>query len=393
MNSVSIQRDHALRQQVIGYGFALAAVAIATPLRLALTPLLGSALPFITHFAASLILAWYCGFWPAAFGVVVSAIAGSYFILPGLTTGGALFGRNEFAVVTGFVMASLAVSFLIDLERKISFRARKAEADQAFIAADNARLLQQAQRSEEELLLINEELRRANRDLEAFAYSASHDLKEPLRTIATSAEWIERRLGSQLNAPDTDFLARIRAEARRMESLIEDLLLYSQATKIEQGPPVRVDAARVLGRVVESLGGQIEASGAIVTQGFLPAVAIHESSLARLFQNLISNGIKYRGQEPPRIHIAGEERGGQWVFVVSDNGIGMEPQFGDQIFGLFKRLHSRDEYPGSGVGLAICKRVVEQYGGRIWLEKSAPGAGSTFCFSVPQQRNAGGASV
>jgi light-regulated signal transduction histidine kinase (bacteriophytochrome) len=220
--------------------------------------------------------------------------------------------------------------------------------------------------------------------LEAFAYSASHDLKEPLRTIATSAEWIERRLGPRLSAPDTDFLARIQAETRRMDELIDHLLLYSQATKIEPGPPPLVDSSRVLAEVLESLSGQIEASGAVVTQGALPPVAMHEGSLARLFQNLISNGIKYRGQEPPRIHITAGERGGACVFSVSDNGIGIDSQFGDQIFGLFNRLHGRDAYPGSGVGLAICKRVVEQYGGRMWLEKSEPGAGSMFCFSVPK---------
>jgi len=117
----------------------------------------------------------------------------------------------------------------------------------------------------------------------------------------------------------------------------------------------------------------------------LPMVAVHESRLAQLFQNLISNAIKYRGKEAPRIHIAAHQRDGWCVFSVSDNGIGIEAQYAERIFGLFKRLHGRDEYPGSGIGLAICQRVVEQYGGRIWLEQSTPGEGSTFCFSVPSR--------
>jgi PAS domain S-box-containing protein len=256
-------------------------------------------------------------------------------------------------------------------------------AAQAAIAMDNARLFEQAQWVQTELKRSNEELRRANRDLEVFAYSASHDMQEPLRTIAISAQLIERSWGQQLSGDDATFLANILTGARRMGELIKDLLAYARATKYEEGLAPGVDSGRVLAGVLESLHGLIQEAGAIVTAGELPTVAIHESRLAQIFQNLIGNAIKYRSQEAPRVTIAATGRDGWCVFSVVDNGIGIELEYAERIFGLFKRLHGRDEYPGSGIGLAICQRVVEQYGGRIWLDQSAPGRGSTFCFSVP----------
>lgn len=253
----------------------------------------------------------------------------------------------------------------------------------AAIAMDNARLFEQAQWVQTELKRSNEELRLANRDLEIFAYSASHDLKEPLRTVAISAQLIEQSWGERLQGEDASFLNNILTASKRMNILIEDLLAYTRATKYEEGPAPGVDARRVFVDVLESLRGPIGEAGAIVTSGELPVVAIHESRLAQLFQNLIGNAIKYRTQEVPRVHITAEERDGWCVFTVADNGIGVEPQFAEQIFGLFKRLHTRDQYEGSGIGLSICQRIVEQYGGRIWLEQSTPGRGSTFCFAIP----------
>jgi PAS domain S-box-containing protein len=258
-------------------------------------------------------------------------------------------------------------------------------AAQAAISMDNARLFEQAQWVQKELKRSNEELRRANSDLEVFAYSASHDLHEPLRTISISAQIIERSWGQQLQGEDAIFLANILAASDRMHALLDDLLTYTKATKYEEGAAPGVDAGRVLQDVLKSLRGVIEEAGATVTAGELPIVAMHESRLAQLFQNLITNAIKYRSEEVPRVHIAADQRDGWCIFSVVDNGIGIEPQFAEQIFGLFKRLHGRDEYPGSGIGLAICQRVVEQYGGRIWLEQSAPGRGSTFSFALPSR--------
>ena len=181
------------------------------------------------------------------------------------------------------------------------------------------------------------------------------------------------------------FLGNILTASRRMSVLIEDLLAYTRATKYEEGPASKVDSARVLATVLETLRVPIEEAAATVTAAELPIVAIHECRLAQLFQNLISNALKYRSKEVPRVHVTAAERDGWCVFSVVDNGIGIDERFADQIFGLFKRLHGRDEYPGSGIGLAICQRIVEQYGGRIWLEKSVPGGGSTFSFALPSR--------
>ncbi len=256
-------------------------------------------------------------------------------------------------------------------------------AAQAAIAMDNARMFEEAQWVQSELKRSNEELRRANRDLEVFAYSASHDLQEPLRTVAIAAQLIERSAGKQLAPQDAAFLSEILTAAKRMSALVSDLLEYTRATKYEEGAPPVVEAAPVLKSVLESLGGSIQETGATIAADPLPAVAMHERRLAQLFQNLISNAIKYRGKEVPFVRVTADERDGWVVFSVADNGIGIEPRYAEQIFGLFKRLHPRSEFPGSGIGLAICQRVVEQYGGRIWLDRSALGEGSTFCFSVP----------
>ncbi|HTA69350.1 MAG TPA: PAS domain S-box protein [Bryobacteraceae bacterium] len=258
-------------------------------------------------------------------------------------------------------------------------------AAQAAVAVDNARLFEQTQWAQNELKRSNEELRRANQDLEVFAYSASHDLHEPLRTISISAQIIERSLGDRLQGEDAIFLGNILAASTRMNALLDDLLSYTKATKYEEGATPSVDASRVLEDVLTTLRGPIQESGTTVTSGQLPFVAMHAGRLAQIFQNLISNAIKYRTKEAPRVHIAADQRDGWCIFSVVDNGIGIEPQFAEQIFGLFKRLHGRDEYPGSGIGLAICQRIVEQYGGRIWLEQSVPGGGSTFSFALPSR--------
>jgi PAS domain S-box-containing protein len=256
-------------------------------------------------------------------------------------------------------------------------------AAQAAIAMDNARLFEQAQWVQSELKRSNEELRRANHDLEVFAYSASHDLQEPLRTVSISAQLVERSAGSQLQPQDAAFLQEIRGAAKRMSELISDLLAYTRATKYEEGSPPQIESGAVLKNVLDGLRAAIEEAGAAVVAEGLPVVAMHECRLAQLFQNLISNAIKYRSKEVPCVRVTAERRDGWIVFSVIDNGIGIEPQYAEQIFGLFKRLHPRSEFPGSGIGLAICQRVVEQYGGRIWLEDSAIGRGSTFCFSIP----------
>jgi light-regulated signal transduction histidine kinase (bacteriophytochrome) len=231
----------------------------------------------------------------------------------------------------------------------------------------------------------DQDLRRVNQELETFAYSATHDLQEPLRTIAVSAQLLERSCGNRLQSDEADFLRRILTAADRMLALVRDLRCYAEITRNTEGPPPNIDSVSVLAGVLEILRAPIEEAGAIVTSTPLPLVSMHETALAQVFQNLISNAIKYKSSAPPRIHISATVQDGWCVFSVADNGIGIEPQFSEEIFAVFKRLHGREQYPGSGLGLAICQRNVEQYDGRIWLEKSAPGEGSTFCFIIPSR--------
>ncbi len=257
-------------------------------------------------------------------------------------------------------------------------------AAQAAIAMDNARLFKQAQWVQDELKRSNQDLRRANQDLETFAYSASHDLQEPLRTISISAQLLERRVGDLSDDAKT-FLAGVLEGAGRMQTLIADLLSYTRATKSAAGSPPVISASAVVGDVLQGMQSSIEQAQARVSFGELPAVPIHEVHLRQLFQNLIGNSLKYKSAENPYVQISAVERDGWVIFSVADNGIGVDTRFGEQIFGLFKRLHTHDEYPGSGIGLAICQRIVEQYGGRIWLERSVPGRGSVFSFTLPSR--------
>ena len=256
-------------------------------------------------------------------------------------------------------------------------------AAQAAIAMDNAHLFEQTRWAQEELKRSNEELRRANQDLESFAYSASHDLQEPVRTMAVSSQLLQRRYGEQLSVDAQQILEYIVEGARRMEALIMDILAYSTATKTTDGPPPLTDSGMALESALANLRGPIEQSGATILSEPLPVVLAHKNHLIQLFQNLVGNSIKYRKEEAPRVQISAINRDGWSIFSVVDNGIGIESRFADYIFGLFKRLHGRQEHPGSGIGLAICQRIVERYGGRIWLEHSVPNEGSTFCFTFP----------
>jgi light-regulated signal transduction histidine kinase (bacteriophytochrome) len=194
---------------------------------------------------------------------------------------------------------------------------------------------------------------------------------------------LDRRYKSQLTSEAGQLLGTIIGAAQRMQDLIRDVLAYATATRYVETAPRAIDTDEILDSVLENIATTLTESGATVTRDKLPTVYVHENRLSQIFQNLISNALKYRGEQPPHVHVSAREREGWWVFSVSDNGIGIDPRFANQIFGLFKRLHRQDEYPGSGIGLAVCQRLVERYGGRIWLEESIPGQGSTFSFTLP----------
>jgi PAS domain S-box-containing protein len=233
-----------------------------------------------------------------------------------------------------------------------------------------------------ERVRVQEELRRANTDLEQFAYSASHDLQEPLRTIKVYSELLTNNNFKSEEGDTAEYLGFLRSAATRMELLVRDLLAYTKISLLQE-PDQEEDANQALADALANLGGAIEQSNAQVTHKVLPAVRIHAIHLQQLFQNLIGNSIKYRDpQRSPVVHVTAERRNETWVFSVQDNGIGIAPEFKEQIFGLFTRLHNSQRYSGTGIGLAICHRIVERYHGRIWVE-SEPGRGSTFRFSIP----------
>ncbi|MDP8981589.1 MAG: response regulator [Acidobacteriota bacterium] len=246
----------------------------------------------------------------------------------------------------------------------------------------NTTLEQRVTDRTQELLRSNEALRQSNDDLNQFAYAASHDLQEPLRMVALYSQLLQRKYDGQLDGEADQFISYVVGGAKRMEMLLKDLLAFSQTGAASEGPPSAVDCEEVILRVLLNLQASIEQSGAKVSWEDLPTVEAHEIQLLQLFQNLVGNAIKYRSAEPPVIYVRAENRGADWLFCVEDNGMGIEPEYAQQVFGIFKRLHGHD-YPGTGIGLAICQRIVERYGGRIWVEPRA-GGGSVFCFTLPQ---------
>ena len=229
-------------------------------------------------------------------------------------------------------------------------------------------------------------LRRANDDLQQFAYSASHDLQEPIRNVAVYSEMIATRYHNQLDEEGRMFLNFLTEGGRRLSLLVSDLLAYTSAGtgELTDAP---VDANTVLKYSLVNLAQSIRENRAEITYDSLPEVYMGAAHLQQILQNLISNSLKYHDDTPPRIHVSSAEQFAQWRFSVRDNGIGIEPQYRDKIFGVFKRLHHDRTYGGTGIGLAICKRVVERYGGKIWVE-SEPGMGSTFFFTVPRRAQA-----
>jgi signal transduction histidine kinase len=265
------------------------------------------------------------------------------------------------------------VSVFVELYKKTVEVKRQAEA----IRKLNAEL-------EQRVAERTAELRRSNEELQQFAYVASHDLQEPLRMITSYVQLLAKRYQGKLDAEADEFISYVTEGAQRMKTLIDDLLAYSRVGTHGQGFAA-VDCEEVLQRILTDLRMAIEESGAEVTHDPLPTVWGDATQLGQVLQNLLSNALKFRDQAPPQVHITARLDGGQWVFSVSDNGIGIDPQYAERIFVIFQRLHTKKAYPGTGIGLAICKKIVERHGGRIWVE-SQPGRGATFFFTLPAKR-------
>jgi light-regulated signal transduction histidine kinase (bacteriophytochrome) len=267
------------------------------------------------------------------------------------------------------------------------------------MAAALERRVGELQQAEAELKSLNEdlekrvvertlELKRSNEDLEQFAYVASHDLQEPLRMINSYLQLLRQRYKDRLDGSADEFIGFALDGSKRMHQLIHDLLAYSRVgTHGKEFAPTDCEAA--LNAALANLKVAIEEGGAQVTRDPLPTVLGDEVQLIQLFQNLIGNAVKFRGEAAPQVHVGVQRRGPDWEFSVRDNGIGIAEQDFQRIFIVFQRLHASGKYPGTGIGLSVCKKIVERHGGRIWVE-SKPGRGTTFHFTIPAMSSSAG---
>ena len=263
---------------------------------------------------------------------------------------------------------------------------------------ENFKNISERRRTEKLLEQRAQELTRSNAELEQFAYVVSHDLQEPLRMVASYVQLLARRYKGKLDADADDFIGYAVDGANRMKTLINDLLIFSRVGGVHGEPFEPTDCETVFNQILSNLKMTIEENSALVTHDPLPTIRADDIQLVQLFQNLIANSIKFHGEEPPRIHVSARritesevrdynsafQQG--WVFSIRDNGMGIDPEYADRIFVIFQRLHGREEYPGTGIGLAICKKIVERHGGRIWME-SQPKKGTTFYFTFPMDLN------
>lgn len=245
------------------------------------------------------------------------------------------------------------------------------------VATDITELLNSKRTLEE----ANAELLRSNRELEQFAYVASHDLQEPLRSVGICIQLLEKQYAGRLDAKADEFISHAVDACQRMRVLIDGLLELSRLQTTGHSPEP-TDAQEMFEKACKNLSHAISTSGATVTHDKLPVVCAHPQMLARLFQNLIGNALKFHGCAPPMVHVSAVRTDDTWTFAVRDQGIGIDPAHFERIFQLFQRLHTRDEYSGTGLGLAICQKIVQSFGGRIWVE-STPGRGSCFFFTLP----------
>jgi two-component system NtrC family sensor kinase len=250
--------------------------------------------------------------------------------------------------------------------------------------------IDERKRMEMQIKNYSRELERSNRELESFAYVASHDLQEPLRAISSYLQLLDKRYGDKIDDKGKDFIERAVSGAHRMQDMINDLLIYSRITT--RGKRFALySLENILERALTNLSATIERSSAVITRDPMPELFCDETQILRLFQNLISNAVKFCDKSTPNIHLSAKKQNSpeDWLFSVRDNGIGIEAEYKDNIFKIFHRLHSRRKYPGTGIGLAICQKIIERHEGKIWVE-SQPDLGSTFFFTINTNRSRGG---
>jgi PAS domain S-box-containing protein len=258
------------------------------------------------------------------------------------------------------------------------------EGSKGILVTAAVRDISMRKKAEANLVQTVADLKRSNEELQQFAYVASHDLQEPLRTVASFTQLLAKRYQGKLDADADEFIGYTVDGCNRMKSLIQDLLVYSRAGA-EGNALEETSGENALQRATQALEIIIQESGAIVTHDLLPTITTDLGQLTQVFQNLVGNAIKYRGVEVPQVHVSARQNGGhEWIFSVRDNGLGIEPQYFEKIFVIFQRLHGREQFAGTGIGLSICKKIVERLGGRIWVESQVK-KGSTFYFALPER--------
>ncbi|WP_242058669.1 CHASE3 domain-containing protein [Microcoleus sp. FACHB-SPT15] len=298
-----------------------------------------------------------------------------------LTTREATIRKGQLIFLLGIVLTLFSLYLVSSAIHQETIERKQAEAS---LKQLNDELEARVQERTTELEEANTNLLRSNRELEQFAYVASHDLQEPLRAVNSYAQLITRKYQGNLDAKADKYLGYITEGATRMQQLINDLLAFSRVGTHGK-PLVLTDCELVLSQVLDNLKVAIAENQASVTHDPLPSVMGDGIQLIQLLQNLIANGMKFRREELPHVHVSANEQEHEWVFCVRDNGIGIESEYFERIFTIFQRLHSKSEYPGTGIGLAVCKKIVERHGGRIWVE-SIPGVGTAFYFTILRSR-------
>jgi signal transduction histidine kinase len=292
-----------------------------------------------------------------------------------------LFIFTGISILIGIIVAYDGMEMLYSV-RSLSVKLQERERIEREINAQLQHELAERRQAEQKLERTLEDLGRSNKELEQFAYVASHDLREPLRKVASFTELLARRYGEQMG-PDADrYIGFIVDGAKRMSLLINDLLSFSRVGTATREFAL-TDCNEVLKHTIDDLQQMLLENMASVTYDDMPVIMADELQIGMIFQNLISNAVKFHGDQPPQVHVSAKKEGENWIMSVSDNGIGIEADYFNRIFTMFQRLHSKAAYPGTGIGLAICKKVVERHGGEIWVE-SEFGKGSTFCFKIPQ---------
>ena len=300
-----------------------------------------------------------------------------------------------FDAIGGQAGIAIQKARLYEESRQAQAALREKAAELTRSNADLQHSTQQVKSAKEKLERVNSmltvqaaELARSNTELEQFAYVASHDLQEPLRMVASYVQLLARRYKGKLDSEAEEFIDFAVDGSKRMQDLIQALLAYSRiGTKGRQFAPTNCEV--VLQNALKNLQIAIEDSQARITHDPLPTVKGDSIQLGQLFQNLIGNAIKFRGEKPPFVHVTAERQGSDWLFSFRDDGIGIDAQYAERIFVIFQRLHTKEEYPGTGIGLALCKKIVERHSGRIWVE-SEPQKGSTFRFTLPAEHSAEG---